>query len=166
MKRNGERAKRSPGYRATAATRERVGALRAELATLSNTKWQRATSIMQEIANELGYVGGPQGGCIVPRSCSFCCMYGHSRRYCPDRIEWDRLALAREIEREREWLLSGRAEKEEPKGPKQDETFDEMGIAWVRDPHIGPTVAMEPGEGEGRYVCVSRGVFAHRELHG
>ena len=73
---------KSQGYRPTNATRGEVEALRVELSSLRAHEWQRARLIMREIIEILGYKGGPMGGLISPRACSYCNYFGHTKQWC------------------------------------------------------------------------------------
>eukprot|EP00965_Chrysotila_dentata_P105594 3487074-Pleurochrysis_carterae.AAC.1 len=41
----------------------------------------------------MGHRGGPSGGLIMPRVCSYCDYYGHTRQFC-SRLKEDRVNLA------------------------------------------------------------------------
>ena len=76
---------RSNGYRPTNANRAEVNALRARLRSTPGDEWRKAGMIMQQITAILGHRGGPMGGTIKPRACSYCDFYGHTRQWCPNR---------------------------------------------------------------------------------
>ncbi len=91
---------RSNGYRPTKANREEVMALRARLGELRGDKWRTADAIMQEITQLLGHKVGPGKGRIKPRACGVCDYFGHTKQWCPRRLEMERRRAEREADKE------------------------------------------------------------------
>ena len=152
---------RSKGYRPTKQNAEEVLALRAKLAECRYTEWQRASCLMAQIA-DLTQGGGPSGGAVVPRACKYCGYYGHTRQHCQlmyrdEEAETERVLLRDEWQRAqlRAHFMRPPPEPLPWQRATQEEWFDELGIPWERDVHIGPTL-LEPGKdgGQGKWVRV------------
>lgn len=131
---------RSSGYRPTKEQEADVLALRAELAKLNGSDWQKASRIMMQITHRIGKRTGPMGGAIQPRTCKFCGYYGHTKQHCLRReaaeerqaqIESRKDARehqARQLEKE---LFERRQAERLAKGMKpQEKLFEEMGVEW------------------------------------
>ncbi|AUD57286.1 hypothetical protein [Pleurochrysis sp. endemic virus 2] len=56
----------------------------------------------------MGHGGGPSGSLIMPRACSYCDYYGHTKQYCKrlkaDRIKFEKNDTDKIIGRHRRWL--------------------------------------------------------------
>lgn len=91
---------RSNGYRPTNANRAEVDALREQLNRTPGNKWRTADAIMQEITTLLGHKVGPGRGRIKPRACAVCDYFGHTKQWCPRRLEYERIAAERHAKRE------------------------------------------------------------------
>ena len=139
---------RSKGYRKVSKELRR---LRSELATVPRSQWQRAQYIMSCIVAECGDWGGPSGANVTPRSCSYCRFYGHTKHSCPKRKQDVAAAADAEVQRDREWRAALQATRVERVGPTQAEIFDELGQPYVVDKYVGPILAVEEGEGDGKW---------------
>jgi len=114
--------------------------LRAELAKLTGSEWQKASLIMRKITERIGKRGGPMGGAIQPRACKFCGYYGHTKQFCAVRIKKEEEDGAREVQkdaREREAMRKDaerfrrRQAERFSKGLKsQEQLWEELGVEW------------------------------------
>lgn len=107
---------------------------------------------MHAIAAVAGRSCGPMGGAVEPRSCKFCGYYGHTTQHCKKRSREADREIDREIQRdraERKRQMRERAERAGA-GAGQAEVLDAMGVRWVRDPIVGPIIALPEERGEGR----------------
>ena len=95
---------RSNGYRATNANRKHVHDLRKLLAATPGSEWQKARRIMQELTRTLGHRGGPSGGSIDPRACTYCDYYGHTKQWCKKRIADEEAQIDAELRADARWL--------------------------------------------------------------
>lgn len=131
-----------------------MAALRAQLGQVRAEDWQKAGAIMQNILCLTGESSGPSGGSVQPRVCRMCGFYGHTANKCPRAKSIEVRQAEKELLAYRRWkaeqdaLISGRLVRKGPRG--QGEVFDRMGIPWVRDSRIGPTVFEGEG-GEGKW---------------
>ena len=148
---------KSKGYRVRVYNREEICELRRKLGECHKTQWQRASHIMQRIAELTPNHIGPSGSRVEPRSCRYCGYYGHTRQHCEKRQADEAEAVDREIEREAERRAGLRREKQVQSSVTQESIFDSLGIPYTRDPLIGPIWAIEEGEGDGLYKIIREG---------
>lgn len=97
---------RSSGYRARKDVREEIDELRARLSQCRVSQWQKAGYIMQQITQLLGHSGGPQGGRIDPRACTYCQYFGHTKQHCPKYKRDEEMKLDKEIALNQTWQNS------------------------------------------------------------
>ena len=128
---------RSSGYRPTKEQEADVLKLRAELATLRKSDWQKATRIMAQLTQRMGKKKGPMGGAIEPRACAFCGYYGHTKQFCVRRMEAEERAAAdllKQDKAEREAYdrdMARRREKERESGKvSQVALWEQLGVDW------------------------------------
>lgn len=96
------------------------------------------------------------GGKIEPRSCAYCHYFGHTKQHCAKRKRDEDAASDKLIAEDLEWMEKLRRQREKRElGETQAEYFDRVGVAYVRDPIVGPILCVEDGEGDGRYKIVS-----------
>ena len=138
------------------AKREAIAPLRERLGKLRADEWQKANIIMQDIVSISGRKS-KIGGQICARVCRGCGYFGHSKEYCPKRVEREQREMEAEMraeERRKERLRE--RELRVKTGRTQADILDDMGLPWYRDEYVGPLV-LSPGRdgGEGRWVCVN-----------
>ena len=154
---------RSSGYRPKAAVREEVLELRALLATLREVEWVKAGIVMQRITSLLGHSYGPMNGKIQPRACRYCHYYGHTRQWCPARIDADEAAKQRLLD-EDEKLRQYCETIERPTEPydatktPQARVFDELGIPYSVHKSCGPVVGARGDTHAGKWTFDASGV--------
>lgn len=129
---------RSKGYRIRPEHAEEMRELRRRLAELTGSEWQKATCIMQRIAWLSGNANGPSRGLVMPRCCSVCQHFGHTKQYCPVRREREERALEGQLEEERERVsgLPGEA-RLEAAYQVQANYMDEIGMPYAQCPVLG-----------------------------
>lgn len=157
---------RSKGYKAGGKHEKELKLLRQELACTSKFEWQKAQRIMDNITELLGHAYGPSGSNIAPRACKFCGYYGHTKQYCEERKRFDRIAIEREIERERRRRQFPLEEhKKHDTRSTQEEVFDRLRLPYVFDRFVGATLTdWEEGQGDGMWV-IKNGVVARRTVN-
>ena len=144
---------RSNGYRPKKEQAKLVKRLRAKLGKCHVTQWQKASWLMQQISQACGAEYGPSGSAVTARSCRYCKYYGHNTTYCKKRQRDERKALGRFCDKEYAELEKRRKEREaRSAAPVKTyaEYLDDLGIAYVRDPYVGPILATQSGEGDGK----------------
>ena len=142
---------RSKGYRPRKENKDQLAVLRAELGKLKKAQWQQASRIMHEIAATVGDGTGPTRGKVEPRACKFCGFYGHTSQHCAARKARDIDGVNAEIKRDKAEgaaaaVLRQRQRLRDVPYPgrlgSQEEIFEMMGVRWVRDPIVGPLLAL------------------------
>ena len=159
---------RSSGYRANKENEERVAELRAKLAECRSDQWQRATYIMQEIAELCSSHttgNGPSGGRVEPRACKYCKYFGHTSQHCEQKKKDEEAAMELMIAEDRRFREKQELERHLNRPPKQvpwyqrakqEDWVDEGGLPWYRDKRLGPMVVDKHEDGgEGKWVRVA-----------
>eukprot|EP00965_Chrysotila_dentata_P068117 2253191-Pleurochrysis_carterae.AAC.1 len=99
---------RCNGYRPKKADHSEVRALRERLSQCKRNDWQKASYIMRELTMAIGHSGGPSGGLINPRVCSYCDYYGHTKQFCSklkeDKVLYEKQETDSILEQHRLWL--------------------------------------------------------------
>ena len=141
---------RSAGYRANKENEAKIAKLRSKLGKCRSDQWQRATHIMQDIANLTSKHDsrcGPSGGKVEPRACKYCSYFGHTKQHCAKRIRDDEIECERIIQKDYAFRMGLQLAREQEQvlkelpwyqRAKQSDWFDEMGVLWYKDARLGP----------------------------
>ena len=117
--------------------------LRGELGKCREMEWVKAGNILQEIGRLRGFTHGPMSGRIIPRACRFCKHYGHNRKWCPVREQYEIAAMERFVKEDKALearLCTIEAPKVYEESP-QAITFRKLGLKYRIDPDLGPILA-------------------------
>tara|TARA_R100000951_G_scaffold114647_1_gene120069 strand:- start:281 stop:673 length:393 start_codon:yes stop_codon:yes gene_type:complete len=125
---------------------------------------------MQDIVRVAGKQTGPSGSMVEPRACKYCGYYGHTRQHCQTRLrdeeasaeayvlQWQQEQMQLQEERDK-WKRDEAKELPWYQRESQEAWFDELGVPWYRDKHVG-ALPLSPGKdgAQGKWVWDGRTV--------